>query len=469
VGEFAGNPVSDGDQVPDGAVAAGLGLGGLDQRVGALDAAVGELGVEGIEDAGPVVLEGLGDLLDGVESATTGPGIPLVQERLGLLAAGGAVEDLPQALLDAEGTVSLEVELFEIGELGDLGAGPGALVLQPEVAAALEAGGGLRLLAADLVDGLVDQLDDVELVEGDRRPGQVLGDAGAVAGGHIDADVLDVLGAAAVGFEVVGELRHDLGLAALAGEQQTPGVEVVKQADGVVPAPCGRLVQADGGHRGEVLLGAGPRDVVIQGAPQAHVPDAEQLRHLADGHRLAQGHDQGLHQRGEAAVGTGPGHRDLGRLGAGRAAHPRHLGVEVSLELEEVQMAPLALLGVMHRLMLGPAVGTGEARPRREGHLEVDAPSRAVEGHIGHAPRRLQAQRDGEQRGRIHGDTPSLSACGLVDESCGPARALRAVWTTHGPRRPPPTRSASPEPARPTGCPPSRASRPPGPQAQQQV
>ena len=85
------------------------------------------------------------------------------------------MEDLPEALLDAEGAVSLEVELFEIGELGDLGAVRGALVLQPEVAAALEAGGGLRLLAADLVDGLVDQLDDVELVEGDRRPGQVLG------------------------------------------------------------------------------------------------------------------------------------------------------------------------------------------------------------------------------------------------------------------------------------------------------
>jgi hypothetical protein len=71
VGEFAGNQVSDGDQVPDGAVAAGLGLGGLDQRVGALDAAVGELGVEGIEDAGPVVLEGLGDLLDSYWGQTT--------------------------------------------------------------------------------------------------------------------------------------------------------------------------------------------------------------------------------------------------------------------------------------------------------------------------------------------------------------------------------------------------------------
>ena len=88
MGEFAGNQVGDGDQVPDRTVTASLGLGGLDQRVGSLDAAVGELGVEGIEDAGPVLLEGLGDLLDGFEAATPGPGIPLVEERLGLLAAG---------------------------------------------------------------------------------------------------------------------------------------------------------------------------------------------------------------------------------------------------------------------------------------------------------------------------------------------------------------------------------------------
>ena len=39
---------------------------------------------------------------------------------------------------------------------------------------------------------------------------------------------------------------------------------------------------------------------------------------------------------------------------------------------------------------------------------------------------------------------------GFVDESCGPARALRAVWTARGQR----------EDALPTACPHSRASRP---------
>ena len=141
VGEFAGDEVGDGDQMLDGSVTAGFGLGGLDQRVGCLDAAVGELGVEGVEDAGPVILEGRGDLFDGFEVAATCPGVPLVEEHLGVRAVGGAVEDLAQGFLDAEGAVGLEVELLQVGELGALAASPGVLVLQPEVAAALEAGG----------------------------------------------------------------------------------------------------------------------------------------------------------------------------------------------------------------------------------------------------------------------------------------------------------------------------------------
>ena len=220
----------------------------------------------------------------------------------------------------------------------------------------------------------------------------------------------------------------------------------MEQADVVVPAPRGGLVQADGDDGGEILLGARTLDVVIQGAPHAHVADGEQLRHLAHRHRLAQGNNQGLHQLCEAAAGAGPRRRDLGGLGAGVAAHPRHLGVDICLELEEVQMAPLPFLGVVDRLVLGPAARADKACPRREGHLKIDAPDGRVEGDIDHLPRRLQAQCDGKQRGRIHGDTPRESACGLVDESYGPARALRDLWTTHGPRRRPPVQSVSPDP-----------------------
>ena len=47
MGKFSGDEVGDGDQMPDGGVAARLGLGGLDERVGGFDATIGEFRVEG--------------------------------------------------------------------------------------------------------------------------------------------------------------------------------------------------------------------------------------------------------------------------------------------------------------------------------------------------------------------------------------------------------------------------------------
>jgi hypothetical protein len=63
--------------------------------------------------------------------------------------------------------------------------------------------------------------------------------------------------------------------------------------------------------------------------------------------------------------------------------------MEVGLELEEVKVAPRPLLGVVHRLTLGPTVGAAKARPRREADVEIDAPHPGIEGYIYRLPRRL--------------------------------------------------------------------------------
>jgi hypothetical protein len=149
---LAGEQVSEGDQMPGGTVAAGLGFGGLDDRIGGFDPAVGESGVEGVEDSLPVVLEGLGDPLEGFEAAAARPLVPALEQRLRGLPIGSAAEDLTQRLFDPKGPVRLEVQALEIGVLEDLAAAPVVFVLEPEVAAALERGGGFRLLAADLID-----------------------------------------------------------------------------------------------------------------------------------------------------------------------------------------------------------------------------------------------------------------------------------------------------------------------------
>ncbi len=433
--ELARDQVGDGDEVAHGAVAARLGLGGLDLCIRRLDTPIGQSGVEGVEDAVPMGFDGLGEVLHRLEAAAPGPAVPACEQRLGLLAGVGQAEDLAQALLDAVGTVGLEVEAAQIDVLSQLTAVPILLVLKPNVAAALEHGSGFHLCPTHRIDGLIGELDDVEFIEGDVRPRQLFLHPATIARRHIDADVADVLRAAAVGLEVVGELRDHLGLAPLGGEQQPRFLEIVKEADVLMPAPRGGLVQADGGDAGEVLLRARLLDVMVQHPPQAHVAHPQQLRDLAYRHRPAQGDDQRLHQLGEAAVGTRPRDLDLGGLAASAAAHPRDLGLNVGLELEEVQMTPFPRLGVMHRLVLRPAVRAGKVRPASKPDREIDPPRRRIEVHLPDLPRCLQPQRDGEQGCGIHGSDLRRLACGHVDASCGPARALRAVWTTPGPRR----------------------------------
>lgn len=156
--------------MPGGSVTSRLGFCGLDEGIGGLDATVGELRLEGVEDALPVVLKRLGDLLDRFEAAAASPAVPAIEEDLGVGRGLGGAENFAQAFLDAKSAVGFEVEVAEIDELDELLATPIVLVFQPDVATALELGDGLDLLATDLVDGLVDQLDDMELIEGDRGP-----------------------------------------------------------------------------------------------------------------------------------------------------------------------------------------------------------------------------------------------------------------------------------------------------------
>jgi hypothetical protein len=254
MGKPSCNEVGDGDQMPGRAVTAGLGLRGLNLAVGGLDPGIGEPGIESIEDSFPVVFEALGNLLDGLDAATSCPAVPALEQRLGALSIGGGVEDFAQRLLDAESAVSLEVETSEFVELKNLARAPVVLVLQPDVAGAFEAGVVFDLLAADLVDSLVHQLDNMKLIKGDLSPGQLCVDTGTIAGGHIDADALDILCTTAMGLEIFAEGIDHLGFTALAGKQQSASVEIVKQADVVMPAPRGRLVQTDRGDLREVLL-----------------------------------------------------------------------------------------------------------------------------------------------------------------------------------------------------------------------
>ena len=80
--------------MPGGPVAAGPGFGRLDERIDRLDTAVGEPGIERIEEAWPVLLTCLGHRFDRLPAATARLIVPSVEERPGLRHALSAVEDL---------------------------------------------------------------------------------------------------------------------------------------------------------------------------------------------------------------------------------------------------------------------------------------------------------------------------------------------------------------------------------------
>src|SRR5262249_60872582 len=67
-------------------------------------------------------------------------------------------------------------------------------VHEPQVSAVLELGPMLALGAPDLVDGVVDELDGMEFVEGDLGFGEVVVDTLDVGRAHVDTHLLDAGG-----------------------------------------------------------------------------------------------------------------------------------------------------------------------------------------------------------------------------------------------------------------------------------
>lgn len=128
---------------------------------------------------------------------------------------------------------------------------------------------------------------------------------------HVDADLVHRGGVTAVRRQIIGESSDGTGILALGGEQHAGLVDIDEQRDVVVPAPGGGLVDGDPGYRRGV--GARPRLVhmVMQHAPQPCVVFPHHPRHGPDRHGRNHGHQQGLEQQSEAAVGSCPGHADL--------------------------------------------------------------------------------------------------------------------------------------------------------------
>jgi len=196
--------------------------------------------------------------------------------------------------------------------------------------------------------------------------------------------------------EVRGELHHRLVVSPLCGEQQPLGIQIVHDGDVVLPAAKARLVDAHELNVGEGFQRPSLLDVELDTPPQLLVRAAQQGCSLAHRQIQAQRQRQGLEGGREARARARPRHAHLRGLAAAAARHARHVAVQPGLELEEVQVPPGAAQPVVHGLGGHPASRTGQ-RLSLAADLEVDAALDGVELDVLHHPRRLQAQRAGEE------------------------------------------------------------------------
>lgn len=131
---------------------------------------------------------------------------------------------------------------------------------------------------------------------------------------------------------------------------------------------------------------SGKHDIVLDAPPQPPLAQAQPPCGRACWSPVAQGEAEGLLQQHEAATLARPRHWHLGRLAAG---HPRDLGMQQGLEMEEVQTALFALHPVVDALA-GCAAQGAMQRLGVAAKLEVDAVPGGAELYGLYRPRCMQ-------------------------------------------------------------------------------
>ena len=145
--------------------------------------------------------------------------------------------------------------------------GQAVRVAQPEVARAGQQFVVLPLSSSHLIDGIVDDLDGMKPVEGDGSVGQAVAGALDERRAHVDADLGDGIGIAAVRREVIGKRRDGRGVLALGREDDAGAINVDKERDIVVAAPGGGLVDRHSRDGREIGARSGAFDVMVNDAP----------------------------------------------------------------------------------------------------------------------------------------------------------------------------------------------------------
>ena len=155
------------------------------------------------------------DLDDSRDAAMDGPEIPLFEEWFGMV--GGLIVEVLEGETDLVGARGFQIGVDDVQgvELFPLALGEVLMrfqllrhgVLEEDVTAVFEFGMVFAFQSANYVDGVVDQADDMEFVEGDLGVGQAGGDPLGEGLRQVGADFGDGFGIAAVRLEVFCECR----------------------------------------------------------------------------------------------------------------------------------------------------------------------------------------------------------------------------------------------------------------------
>ena len=151
-------------------------------------------------------------------------------------------------------------------------------------------------LAADFIDGVVDEADDMELIEGQGGIGKVIANALDEGGRHIGADLGNGLRVSLMGTEVGDESGNGAGILAGSDEQDFALLEIDEQRNVVLAAAGSGLIDTDLSDRGMVGLAARRIHVMVDDTPNEGVVFTDQGRGTANGHGLDQLEDEGLEQ-----------------------------------------------------------------------------------------------------------------------------------------------------------------------------
>lgn len=395
--EPPGNEIADSDEVARRAVAASARPGGLHEAVDRFDVAVVQMGgAEGVQNAVPVFLDCRGELLHRLEPTAARPIHPARERRGRTLFIEAASVDVAQRLLQAPGPSGLQPHAREPMHVVDLPACPLAPVLHPAPTRTLQYRLGAHLLASNRIERGVGHLDDMKPVEGDLRLRHRSAHARDERRRHVYAHRLDRLGCAAMRTQVLGRPIDCAGIAPFGGEEQPRSLQIVHQRDVVVPAPAGRLVDAERAYLLVALQAPCHRHVRIDQAPERLLPAPEDARARGHRHLTGERQRQRLEHQREAAARTSPRCLQL-RSSAAAALDARYLAVNPGFELKKVQVAPCARASVVHGL-IGRAALRAHARAGLVGDVQIDAFARIVELHALDRPRPGQTKGLGEYR-----------------------------------------------------------------------